>query len=123
MNIPPIEPIIDAAQAGGKIIRNYFGKSIETVQKSTTADFQTLADLESEAEILKILIKAFPSYNIFSEETGAIDNGSDYQFIIDPMDGTHNFTMGIPNFTVSIGLMYKDTVIVGVVHSVMTQET
>lgn len=110
------EKIIEAAKAGGEVIKNYFGQSLDIVGKTTPADFRTKADLESEAAILKILEHEFPNYNIFSEECGEINKNSDYTFIIDPLDGTNNFVLGIPNFGVGIGLMHKDETIFGVIY-------
>lgn len=97
--------MIEAAHAGGAIIRSYFGTVVDTTEKSSATDLRTKADLESEAAILEILERAFPEYNILSEERGVTDHGSEWRFIIDPLDGTNNFTLGIPSFCVGIGLM------------------
>lgn len=117
-----IEPIIDAAKAGGKIIRAYFGQTLEKTQKTSISDFRTKADLESESTILSILEKHFPAFSIHSEEVGIIDKHSDYRFIIDPLDGTGNFSLGLPNFAVSIGLMHHNSVIAGVIYHPITEE-
>lgn len=112
-----IDKIITAAKAGGAVQKKYFGQSIETIQKTIASDFQTKADLESEQAILEILKKDFPEFNIISEEIGEINNNSDYTFYIDPLDGTNNFVIGLPNFSVSIGLFYKEEIIAGVIYS------
>ncbi len=118
-----IDDIIAAAKAGGKIARKYFGEVLEIEQKSTIVDFRTKADLESERAILKILSEKFPSYNIFSEEAGNIDKKSAYTFIVDPLDGTNNFTLGIPNFSVSIGLLQDNRCIAGVIYIPLLDKT
>lgn len=125
MSLEPIEiqPIIEAAQHGGVVLRNYFGQVLETTQKSTLADVRTKADLESEEIITIILTKAFPNFNIFGEEQGEIARGSDYTFVIDPLDGTNNFVLGIPYFAVSIGLFHNDTIIAGVIHVPLLDQT
>jgi len=110
------ETIIRAARAGGNVLRMYFGQSLETTQKSHASDFRTKADLESERVILDILTAEYPSYNILSEEFGEIKNGSEYTFVVDPLDGTNNFVLGIPNFSVSIGLMCEGKSIAGVIY-------
>lgn len=117
------EKIIEAAHAGGKIVKKYFGVALEKDEKSTAADFRTKADLESEKAILEILEKNFPDYSIHSEETGFIDKESEYCFFVDPLDGTNNFSIGIPNFTVSIALFYQDEVIFGVIYQPILNET
>jgi myo-inositol-1(or 4)-monophosphatase len=109
--------IIKAAKAGGKITKRYFGKVLEIEGKTIPADFRTKADLESEKTIIKILSKSFPEYNIFSEECGEINKNSDYTFHIDPLDGTNNFVLGVPYFSVSIGLTKGDEIIFGAVYN------
>ncbi|MCX6763000.1 MAG: inositol monophosphatase [Candidatus Moranbacteria bacterium] len=111
-----IEKIIEAAEAGGKILKDYFGQGMDTIQKSVASDFYTKADLDSEKAIFGILKKEFPDFNIFSEENGKIEKGSEYTFIIDPMDGTNNFVIGIPDFSVSIGLFKNDEAVAGVIN-------
>jgi myo-inositol-1(or 4)-monophosphatase len=111
-----LEKMIEAAKAGGTVLRYYFGQSLERLEKSSSADFRTKADVESEKAILEVINKYFPDYNILSEESGSIDKNSEYKFIIDPLDGTNNFVLGIPNFTVAIGLLKGDRVICGVVY-------
>lgn len=118
-----LKTLIKAAQAGGKVISRYFGKSIEVTTKTSEADVQTKADLESEAAILKIIEKNFPSYSIFSEETGTIDKNSRHLIVVDPLDGTFNFTLGIPYFSVSIALMDGEETILGVIHNPITGAT
>ena len=108
--------IITATKAGGKILRSYFGKTLAIEEKSAAQDVRTKADIESEAAIIAILKKAFPTYNIFSEECGFIDRKSDYTFYIDPLDGTNNFISGVPNFSVSIALVRGKETIFGVVY-------
>lgn len=111
-----LEKIIEAAKAGGAVLKKYYGESLETTQKTTVSDFRTKADLESEEAILNILTAAFPDYKILSEEKGEIYKDSEYAFVVDPLDGTNNFVLGIPNFSVSIGLLKHDEIIAGVIY-------
>lgn len=118
-----LQIIIKAAHAGGEVLRKYFGQVVDLVEKSTVADFQTKADLESEKAILSILKKAFPAYNILSEEEGETKKASDYTLVIDPLDGTNNFVLGLPNFSVSIALLYKNEAVIGVVYQPIINQT
>lgn len=118
-----IQKIINASKAGGLVLKKYFGQSLEINQKTIACDLQTQADLGSEKVILEILEKEFPNYNIFSEEIGEIQKNSEYTFYIDPLDGTNNFVLGIPNFTVSIGLFKNEEIVAGVVHSPILDHT
>lgn len=114
--------MITAAKAGGKIVQEYFGKSLDCVEKTSCFDFRTQADLESERVILAILTHDFPDWNIYAEEQGKTNRGSRYTFIIDPLDGTSNFAMGLPVFTVSIGLMEDEALIAGVIYIPLLDE-
>jgi len=109
--------IIKAAVMGGRVTKKYFGKILEIEDKSMPADFRTKADLESEKAILKILEKNFPKYNIISEEAGEVNKHSEYTFIIDPLDGTNNFVLGILFFSVGIGLIKGNEIIFGVIYN------
>jgi myo-inositol-1(or 4)-monophosphatase len=118
-----LEIMIEAAEAGGKIVKKYFGRAVEISEKSIAADVRTKADLESEEAVLEILEKAFSSYNIFAEEGGLIDKKSEYTFIIDPLDGTNNFVLGIPHLSVAIALMKGDTILASVIHNPLLSPT
>lgn len=115
--------IISATKAGGKIVKKYFGQSLDIEQKSRASDVRTCADLESEQEIIKELDRHFPTYNIYSEECGFLDRKSEYTFYIDPLDGTNNFVLGIPNFSVIVALVRGREVIFGAVHLPMLDIT
>ncbi|USN53286.1 MAG: inositol monophosphatase [Candidatus Nomurabacteria bacterium] len=118
-----IRHIIRAAELGGRIHRKYFGTQLATKQKTIASDLQTRADIESERAVVKYLRKHFPRYSITAEEETQLDNKSDYGFVIDPLDGTRNFVMGIPYFSVSIALTYRGKVIAGAVHHSSLQKT
>lgn len=117
------EPIIQAAVKAGEMIKSYFGQSLELEGKSQPCDFRTKADLESEKIIIEALEKHYPSFNILSEEAGFIDKKSEYCFIVDPLDGTNNFVLGLPNFTISIALQKNQKTIFGVVYQPVTNQT
>ncbi|MFA6520244.1 MAG: inositol monophosphatase [Candidatus Paceibacterota bacterium] len=123
MNKKDKDNLIKAAHAGGRVLRKYFGKTLNPIEKSTMWDFQTEADLGSEKAILKILKKEFPKYNIHAEEEGKTDNRADYTIVIDPLDGTNNFVLGIPNFSVSIAILDKKGAVAGVVYHPILNQT
>lgn len=118
-----IKPIIKAARAGGEIIISYFGKILDIEVKTNASDFRTKADIESEKAIINVLQKAFPYFSIYSEEIGKIDKNTEYCFVIDPLDGSNNFVLGIADFTVSIALMKNDQTIIGVIYNPITNQT
>ena len=104
-----------AVKQASKVLMHYFGKKEKTKIKKDKS-FAAVADIEANKTIIKAIKKNFPSHSILSEETGFEDNKSDYKWVIDPMDGTHNFLHGIPVFGTSIALEYKNQVVLGVLH-------
>lgn len=124
MNITKeFEQIIFAAEEAGKIVKDYFGTVLKVEEKSMASDVKTKADTESEKVILKTLKKEYPDYDIFSEESGEDKKKSDHLIIIDPLDGSNNFVLGIPNFSISIALLRNNECIFGVTHNPITSET
>ncbi len=97
---------IEAAREAGKILLKNFGNPI-TAKHKTAGELVTAIDIESEKKILSILQRDFPDYSVWAEESGQEDNESDYRWIIDPLDGTHNYFFGLPLFGVSIALAKK----------------
>lgn len=118
-----LNQIISAAHAGGAVLRHYFGKSLTLKIKSTPADYQTIADIESEQAVISVLEKHFPSYNILGEESGYTNKNSEWEFVIDPLDGTNNFVLGVPFFSVSIGLNKNNELQYGVVYNPIIDKT
>jgi len=106
---------IKAAKEAGKIQLRYFGKNIEKKTKKDNSFF-TKADIESTNKIRSIISKQYPKHNILCEELGSSSRSSDYRWIIDPLDGTHNFIMDNPLFGVSIALEHKKEIILGVIY-------
>ena len=83
----------------------YFGNISSIEKKSINIDLVTEADKKSEDYLIKQIRSKYPNHSIVSEEFGNIDNKSEYLWIIDPLDGTTNFTHNLPIFAVSLGLV------------------
>lgn len=114
---------IKAAEEAGKILEKYFETEILKEFKEDKS-IVTLADRESEEIIKKIIREAFPSHFILGEETGLTGvsgQKTDYVWHVDPVDGTRNFSNGIPIFAVSIALVHMNDVILGVVYNPATR--
>ncbi len=88
----------------------------------TGRDLITGMDFKSEKRILSILRKSFPHYSIYSEESGKKMKDSVYMWVVDPLDGTTNYSIKNPFFDVSIALMKRNEPVVGVVHAPATKE-
>lgn len=113
---------VKAARRAGDIIARSIElvDSLDVITKAPN-DFVSEVDKRAESEIIKILKKAFPDHGFLAEESG-VRAGNDYQWIIDPLDGTTNFLHGFPQFSVSIALSYRDQLELGVVYDPMRQE-
>ncbi|GAB2557727.1 inositol monophosphatase family protein [Rhodanobacter koreensis] len=84
-------------------------------------DFVSEVDKLAEAEIIKELRRAYPDHAILAEESGAIGKGP-LTWVIDPLDGTHNYLRGIPHFSVSIALLEKGVPVHAVVFDPLRDE-
>lgn len=107
MNYQPF--ITSVLQEASLIALEKFGKVTATVKEGNSNSIVTEADLAVGKYIIQRLKKDFPDYNIIDEETGAIDNSSEFTWIIDPIDGTSNFAQGIPTYGVMLGLLKNTT--------------
>ncbi|MEI8348838.1 MAG: inositol monophosphatase [Candidatus Omnitrophota bacterium] len=106
---------IDAAQEAGKLLLKNFGKVTHIEQKGDR-DFATNLDKEAERLIVERIKTKFPAHGIFAEEGGSSGLNREYLWIIDPLDGTHNFIHNIDIFGVSIGVVRKGAFVAGVIY-------
>lgn len=120
---PEFKRLNEAVKSAGAIIMSYFGKQLQLTHKSTSADYRTQADVEAEQAIIGAIEEIFPGYNIVGEEHGAIHKESAYTFIIDPLDGTNNFVLGIPAFSSCAALLKGTEIIYGVIYHPVTGDT
>jgi myo-inositol-1(or 4)-monophosphatase len=106
---PMLNIALRAARKAGEIVARAT-EQVDTldVKEKSANDFVTEVDTASEKEIIYTISKAHPDHGFLGEEGGQQGNiNSDYQWIIDPLDGTTNFIHGIPHFAVSIACLYK----------------
>jgi myo-inositol-1(or 4)-monophosphatase len=106
-----------AKQVGDYQKSNMFNKGLSIGSKSTEIDLVTEVDKKSDEIIINYIQGQFPGHSILTEESGESGNGSDYLWIIDPLDGTVNFAQGLPIYAISIALQYKGETVLGVVYS------
>ena len=109
---------IDMAREAGRIQLSYFRSShLKLETKLNVYDVVTQADKESERHIIDTIKRLYPSHGIIAEESGEYNPESDYKWIIDPLDGTTNFSQGLPVLSVSIALEYLGEKIMCVVYA------
>lgn len=121
---PIVNIMIRAAERAGRSLTRDFGE-VENLQVSRKgpADFVTAADKRAEEIIFEELKKARPDYSFLMEESGETKGSdSDNRWIVDPLDGTHNFMHGIPHWCVSIALESKGRIEAGVIYDPIKEE-
>ena len=109
---------IRAAREAGAILNDYQKRGFVVTHKGAI-NLVTEADHASEALIKELIASHYPDHRILAEESGASDSsgtGSDYCWIIDPLDGTTNFAHGLPCYAVSIGIERSGEMVAGVVY-------
>ncbi len=111
----PREVAIEAAQESGKVLLKLLEKDIK-FQMKNTVDIQAEGDLQSEKIILNIIKQHFPDHSFLSEEMGEELRKSEYLWIIDPIDGTINFSRKIEEFCISIALSHKGVLVLGLIY-------
>ena len=110
-----IQVAVESAERASEVLMEYYERAeYLKAKKKKGKDFVTQADKESERVIIETIRKNFPTHLIVSEEKGVI-SGSAWKWYIDPLDGTHNFMHGMPEFGISIGVEYKGELVAGVI--------
>lgn len=92
------------------------------LQKEGFNNLVSYVDKESEKKLVSTLTRIIPGSGVLGEEGTAIASSNGYQWIIDPLDGTTNFTHGLPPFAISIGLTKGDKIVLGIVYEVTKRE-
>ncbi len=113
-----LQVAIEAAKNAGKFLKQNLGKARDIRQKDGQGkNLVTEIDKRSEEMIVGIIRKYFPTHDILAEEGGTRKGGtSDYRWIVDPLDGTTNFTHTLPMFCVSIALEHRGEILLGVIY-------
>ncbi|MBP5345993.1 MAG: inositol monophosphatase [Bacteroidales bacterium] len=110
---------IDWAMEAGHLQREKFrSRHLFMETKSSIHDVVTEVDKACEALLIERISNRYPSHNILGEETGEHRNNpnAEWEWVIDPLDGTNNYSQGLPIYCVSIGVRYKGETQVGVVY-------
>lgn len=119
---PIVTVAVRAARAAGSVLMRYLNRldSIAVVEKQRM-DFASEVDRAAETEIIRELKRSFPDHAILAEESGATGKGR-YVWVIDPLDGTHNYLRGFPHFCVSIALLDQGEPQHGVIYDPLRSE-
>lgn len=115
---PLVNIATSAAKEAGSIIHKY-SQQLERIKinEKSKNDFVSEVDLKAEQAIINTIHKAYPDHSIMAEESGHVDNDSEFTWIIDPLDGTKNFLHGFPFYAVSIAVKHKNRIEHGVIYN------
>ena len=115
---------INIAREAGRILTDRMGRA--AISNKGVIDLVTEADLAAESFIIERIQTHYPRHAVLAEESGAIhtiERGSEWKWIVDPLDGTTNYAHGYPRFCVSIALERAGEVVLGVIHDPVSDET
>jgi myo-inositol-1(or 4)-monophosphatase len=114
---------VKAARKGSDVIIRQVNQlhGLEIAEKGRN-DYVSKVDRMAESAIIDVIRTSYPHHAILAEESGASGTDDEYQWIIDPLDGTTNFLHGFPVFAVSIAVAYRGRMEHAVVYDPMRQE-
>jgi myo-inositol-1(or 4)-monophosphatase len=127
MNLESInQEVIELCRTVAKFIQNEsenFNRA-HIEQKEKFNNLVSYVDKESEKKLVSVLQKILPEASFITEEGTVVQSQTkEYNWIIDPLDGTTNFLHGLPVYAISIGLIHKQETIAGVVHDIVHNES
>lgn len=106
----------EAAKLAGEFLQERFLEQL-VPDEELHNDVKLPEDKESERRIIEVLHRHFPTHTIFSEEVGLVEREAEYLWIVDPLDGTNNYFIGFPYFSISIALQVQNELVLGVVYN------
>ena len=112
---------VAAAYKGARVIMPFYGR-LSKINKKGAIDLVTEADIGSEKIIIETIKAKFPDHSILAEETGLNNGISESKWIIDPLDGTTNFTHQLGLFAISIAFSLNGNIVVGAVFNPVSGE-
>lgn len=110
-----------AARQAGDLLRSHFSQPLK-VDVEEAHDIKLELDVRSQNLITKLLLDEFPDHGVLGEEGLAQSGSKEFEWVVDPIDGTVNFFYAIPHFCISIALRKKDEILVGVIYDPMREE-
>ncbi len=110
------------AREAGALLREGHRRADGRVHYKGAVDLVTEYDQRSETLILGRLRAAFPSHAIRAEESGLSGDAGEYEWLVDPLDGTTNFAHGFPLFAVSLALVRRRQLVAGVIYDPLRDE-
>ena len=116
-----VETAVAAAREAGALLRSHFGQPPE-VNELQAHDIKLALDVKAQDLITERLLAAFPDHALYGEEGIAGNQESEWQWIVDPLDGTVNYYYGLPHYCVSIALRRGKEIQLGVIYDPQRDE-
>ena len=116
-----LETAIQAVECARKITRDWFRIDLNVESKQDKSPV-TLADQQTEQAVKQLILERHPDHSFLGEETGEQINDREWQWIIDPIDGTKSFATGNPTFGTLIALLHHRQPVVGIIDHAMLNE-
>lgn len=125
MSTERFEAAIEIAQSAGKLAQSYCERAATlTIEHKGTQDLVSEADRETEHHITRSLLAAFPRDSFVGEEHGLTEGATGAgTWVVDPIDGTQPFLLGLPTWCISIAYVVDGQVTIGVIHAPATGDT
>lgn len=117
-----LEVATQAAEEAGSLLLKHMHGQLKLGYKEGRANLVTDVDVLAEKSVMSVLRSEYPGFDILSEESPAIAQGSPYTWVIDPLDGTNNYVHGVPFFCVAIALASSQEVLLGVTYDPVRRE-
>ena len=118
---PAREVALEAARLAGGIIKDRF-QTTKDIRFKGRADIVTDVDLAVEKAVLELLRGEYPDFGVLAEESEPIETDSPYTWVVDPVDGTRNYAIGIPHFCTVVALSRGNEVVLGVTYDPISDE-
>ncbi len=119
----PYDFIIKRIKKAGEILISGQNNGFKSINKGgDLRDITTSIDMEINEFFIKEIKQSFSDHGIYSEEGGDIKTAREFKWVIDPIDGSANFSRSIPHFAISFGLLHFNTPIAGAVYNPITRE-
>jgi myo-inositol-1(or 4)-monophosphatase len=107
---------VRAIRKAGQVARERYDKMNVVQEKDQFGDVVTEVDFLAEEMILNEINEVFPEHKVHSEEQGDNGNVSEWTWLVDPLDGTNNYAIGLPVFAASIALLHHNEPVLGVIY-------
>ena len=118
-----IRQAINLVKSVGLYIKSESHKfSSSDIEEKGLHDLVSYVDKEAERRLVEELGKIIPGSGFIAEENPSLNRSENFNWIIDPLDGTTNFLHGVPVFSVSVALMYNEELIAGIVYEINRDE-